>query len=121
MQGRFTQSAIKVLKLAQYEAKHLKHRHVGTEHILLGILDQADNLFYKAEVLANKGYSNTQLIKAIEAVVKRLETVATDTDSNLYTATQALKTKLEQFKNILLTTVTFAVLNNGTDFKLLQF
>ena len=31
MQGRFTQSAIKVLKLAQYEAKHLKHRHVGTE------------------------------------------------------------------------------------------
>ena len=27
MQGRFTQSAIKVLKLAQYEAKHLKHRH----------------------------------------------------------------------------------------------
>lgn len=34
MQGRFTQSAIKVLKLAQYEAKHLKHAHVGTEHIL---------------------------------------------------------------------------------------
>lgn len=26
MQGRFTLSAIKVLKLAQYEAKHLKDR-----------------------------------------------------------------------------------------------
>lgn len=48
MQGRFTQSAIKVLKLAQYEAKHLKHRHVGTEHILLGLLHEGTNVTAKA-------------------------------------------------------------------------
>ena len=48
MQGRFTQSAIKVLKLAQYEAKHLKHRHVGTEHILLGLLHEGTNVAAKA-------------------------------------------------------------------------
>lgn len=48
MQGRFTQSAIKVLKLAQYEAKHLKHAHVGTEHILLGLLHEATNVAAKA-------------------------------------------------------------------------
>lgn len=47
MQGRFTQSAIKVLKLAQYEAKHLKHRHVGTEHILLGLLHEGTNVAAK--------------------------------------------------------------------------
>lgn len=65
----------------------------------VNILDQADNLFYKAEVLASKGYSNKQLIKAVETIVKKLDTVATDTESNLYTATQALKAKLEQFKS----------------------
>lgn len=48
MQGRFTQSAIKVLKLAQYEAKHLKHAHVGTEHILLGPLHEGTNVAAKA-------------------------------------------------------------------------
>lgn len=48
MQGRFTQSAIKVLKLAQYEAKHLKHAHVGTEHILLGLLHEGTNVATKA-------------------------------------------------------------------------
>lgn len=48
MQGRFTQSAIKVLKLAQYEAKHLKHSHVGTEHILLGLLHEGTNVAAKA-------------------------------------------------------------------------
>lgn len=48
MQGRFTQSAIKVLKLAQYEAKHLKHVHVGTEHILLGLLHEGTNVAAKA-------------------------------------------------------------------------
>lgn len=48
MQERFTQSAIKVLKLAQYEAKHLKHAHVGTEHILLGLLHEGTNVAAKA-------------------------------------------------------------------------
>lgn len=48
MQGRFTQSAITVLKLAQYEAKHLKHAHVGTEHILLGLLHEGTNVAAKA-------------------------------------------------------------------------
>ena len=48
MQGRFTQSAIKVLKLAQYEAKHLKHAHVDTEHILLGLLHEGTNVAAKA-------------------------------------------------------------------------
>ncbi|GLU99481.1 ATP-dependent Clp protease ATP-binding subunit [Megamonas funiformis] len=48
MQGRFTQSAIKVLKLAQYEAKHLKHAHVGTEHILLSLLHEGTNVAAKA-------------------------------------------------------------------------
>ena len=78
----------------------VKRELIGTgDESTVNILDQTDNLFYKAEVLANKGYSNKQLIKAVEAIVKKLDTVATDTESNLYTATQALKAKLEQFKS----------------------
>ena len=43
MQERFTESAIKVLKLAKYEAKSLKHNCVGTEHLLLGLLHEASS------------------------------------------------------------------------------
>ena len=48
MQGRFTQNAIKVLKLAQYEARHLKHNYVGTEHLLLGLLHEGNSIAAKA-------------------------------------------------------------------------
>ncbi len=48
MQGHFTQSAIKVLRLAQYEAKNLKNSYVGTEHILLGLLHEGNNPAAKA-------------------------------------------------------------------------
>ena len=48
MQRRFTQNAIKVLKLAQYEARHLKHNYVGTEHLLLGLLHEGNSIAAKA-------------------------------------------------------------------------
>lgn len=48
MQGRFTEGAIKVLKLARYEAKYLKHHFVGTEHILLGLLHDGENIAAKS-------------------------------------------------------------------------
>ena len=50
MQERFTESAIKVLKLAKYEAKSLKHNSVGTEHLLLGLLHEGSNAAAKALV-----------------------------------------------------------------------
>jgi ATP-dependent Clp protease ATP-binding subunit ClpA len=37
---RFTREARRVVVLAETEAKRLGHRHLGTEHLLLGILDQ---------------------------------------------------------------------------------
>ncbi|QAT41429.1 ATP-dependent Clp protease ATP-binding subunit [Clostridium sp. JN-9] len=40
MFGRFTERAQKVLVYAQQEAQSLQHGYVGTEHILLGILDE---------------------------------------------------------------------------------
>lgn len=69
MQSRFTQSAIKVLKLAQYEARHLKHRHVGTEHILLGLLHEGTNLAAKA--LSSIGIDLYTVRQRVHEVVER--------------------------------------------------
>ena len=48
MQGRFTERAVKVLKLAQYEAQELGHDYIGTEHLLLGLLHEGEGVAAKA-------------------------------------------------------------------------
>jgi ATP-dependent Clp protease ATP-binding subunit ClpA len=40
----FTQPAKKVLELALREALLLGHNYIGTEHLLLGVLDEEDGL-----------------------------------------------------------------------------
>jgi ATP-dependent Clp protease ATP-binding subunit ClpA len=47
MYGRFTPRARKVMSLAQDAARRAKHRHVGTEHVLIGILDEGGNVAVK--------------------------------------------------------------------------
>jgi ATP-dependent Clp protease ATP-binding subunit ClpC len=47
MFGRFTPRARKVLSLAQESARGSEHSHVGTEHVLIGILDEGGNLAVK--------------------------------------------------------------------------
>src|SRR6266545_6747752 len=42
--SRFTPRAREALELAQQEARESSHSHVGTEHVLLGILDEGGNL-----------------------------------------------------------------------------
>jgi ATP-dependent Clp protease ATP-binding subunit ClpC len=68
MFSRFTEKAIQAIMLAQEEAKRFHHSYVGTEHILLGIIGDNDNLVVKA--LDEMGQS----IEAIkEAIEERLE------------------------------------------------
>ncbi len=45
---RFTEQARRVVQLAQDEARTLGHDHVGTEHVLLGLLREADSLAARA-------------------------------------------------------------------------
>jgi ATP-dependent Clp protease ATP-binding subunit ClpC len=47
MLERFTDRARSVIKLAQEEVEHFGHSWFGTEHLLLGILKQEDNLAAK--------------------------------------------------------------------------
>ncbi|BCB82147.1 Clp protease N-terminal domain-containing protein [Phytohabitans flavus] len=49
----FSPRAKKVLELSLREALHLKHKHIGTEHILLGLIREGDGL--AAMVLTNAG------------------------------------------------------------------
>jgi ATP-dependent Clp protease ATP-binding subunit ClpA len=44
MFGRFTPRARKIMSLAQEAARSASHSHVGTEHVLIGILGEGRNL-----------------------------------------------------------------------------
>jgi ATP-dependent Clp protease ATP-binding subunit ClpC len=52
---RFTDRARRVLVLAQNEALLLKHSYIGTEHILLGLMDEGEGV--AARALAELGIS----------------------------------------------------------------
>ena len=68
MFSRFTEKAIQAIMLAQEEAKKFHHSYVGTEHILLGIVGEGDNVVLKT--LHDMGFSAEQIRLAIE---ERLE------------------------------------------------
>ncbi|MGA0241729.1 MAG: ATP-dependent Clp protease ATP-binding subunit [Candidatus Marinamargulisbacteria bacterium] len=48
MFSRFTEKAIQAIMVGQEEAKRFNHSYVGTEHILLGIISDKDNIVVKA-------------------------------------------------------------------------
>jgi ATP-dependent Clp protease ATP-binding subunit ClpC len=51
MYERFTDRARKVMQLANEQAKHLNHEYIGTEHILLGLVEEGSGV--AANVLKN--------------------------------------------------------------------
>jgi ATP-dependent Clp protease ATP-binding subunit ClpA len=62
----FTSRAKVVLELSLREAIALKHKHIGTEHILLGLIREGQGL--AAKILADQGLDLKQLrAKTIEA------------------------------------------------------
>lgn len=64
MFSRFTEKAIQSIMLAQEEAKKFHHSYVGTEHILLGIIGEGDNIVIKT--LQELGFSPDQVKSAVE-------------------------------------------------------
>ncbi|MFF9768332.1 Clp protease N-terminal domain-containing protein [Streptomyces sp. NPDC014636] len=65
---RFTVEARKAVVTAQEEARLLKHDYIGTEHLLLGLLDAPDSK--AARVLHQLGYDKETAQVDIAAVVK---------------------------------------------------
>ena len=62
---RFTEDARQVVVQAQEEARRLHHDHIGTEHVLLGLLDQHGSP--TAAVLARHGLTRESTVAAIHA------------------------------------------------------
>jgi ATP-dependent Clp protease ATP-binding subunit ClpA len=65
MFGRFTPRARKVMSLAQEAACGSMHSHVGTEHVLIGILDEGSNVAVR--VLANLDVAPEDLRAELQA------------------------------------------------------
>ncbi|MEU6023119.1 Clp protease N-terminal domain-containing protein [Micromonospora sp. NPDC047134] len=66
--GTFSPRAKKVLELSLREAMRLRHRHIGTEHILLGLLREGGGL--GALVLAEAGVDLDDLRRRVEAALR---------------------------------------------------
>ncbi|MEV6517365.1 Clp protease N-terminal domain-containing protein [Micromonospora chalcea] len=66
--GTFSPRAKKVLELSLREALRLRHRHIGTEHILLGLLREGNGL--AAVVLTEAGADIDDLRRRIDAALR---------------------------------------------------
>ncbi|WP_319460887.1 Clp protease N-terminal domain-containing protein [Micromonospora sp. RTP1Z1] len=66
--GPFSPRSKKVLELALREAIRLRHHHIGTEHILLGLLREGNGL--AALVLTEAGVDLDDLRRRVEAALR---------------------------------------------------
>ncbi|GGL16090.1 hypothetical protein GCM10014719_17770 [Planomonospora parontospora subsp. antibiotica] len=64
---RFTDRARRVVVLAQEEARRLSHDHIGTEHVLLGLLGEEDGV--AARALQSFGIGLEQVRSDIEKII----------------------------------------------------
>ena len=71
---RFTKRSRHVLTLAQEEAQRLQHNYIGTEHLLLGLLDEGEGI--AARVLKNLGVEIDRTRQSIEAIIGQGDQVA---------------------------------------------
>jgi ATP-dependent Clp protease ATP-binding subunit ClpC len=66
---RFTDTAIKVIRLAQEEARRLGHNFVGTEQILLGLIGEGNGV--AAKVLHSLGITLKAVREEVEKIIGR--------------------------------------------------
>ena len=68
MFDRFTDRAKKVMNLARQEAQRFNHEYLGTEHILLGLVQEGSGV--AANVLKNMGIDLSKIRSEVEKIVK---------------------------------------------------
>ncbi len=73
MYGRFTEKAERAINFSQENAMQLGHNYVGTEHLLLGLVKEGTGV--AARVLQNQGVTEDKVLKEIEELVGKGETV----------------------------------------------
>lgn len=65
---RYTENARSVMRQARMEAQKLRHDHLGTEHILLGLIEVKQGV--AASILRHKGIDLSQLKEQVKKMVK---------------------------------------------------
>ena len=66
MKGRYTERAQKVIAIAHSEAKRMGHQVVGTEHILLGLIQEGEGI--AAQVLTGLGLDLPKIQNQVEQI-----------------------------------------------------
>ncbi|MDD5259651.1 MAG: ATP-dependent Clp protease ATP-binding subunit [bacterium] len=73
MFNRFTERAQRAIQLAQEEVKRLNHDYLGTEHLLLGLIDLNEGV--ASLVLANLDLDLSKIRKEVEKIVGAGDTI----------------------------------------------
>jgi ATP-dependent Clp protease ATP-binding subunit ClpC len=69
MYENFTDQALRVMEVANEESKRLRHDYIGTEHILLGLVDGGDSL--AVHVLATLNVDPGEVRSHLAEVMRR--------------------------------------------------
>ncbi len=72
---RFTDRARRVVVLAQEEARMLNHNHIGTEHLLLGLINEGEGV--AAQVLTGMGIGLVTVRQETEQIIGKGEDAPT--------------------------------------------
>lgn len=75
MFDRFTDRARKIMGLGRMEAQRLCHQYIGTEHLLVGMVEEGSGV--AANVLRNLGVGLPEIRGAVEAIAKPGPTMVT--------------------------------------------
>lgn len=74
--SKFTEGAKQALKFAEQKARQLGHNYVGTEHLLLGLIEEKQGV--AANLLSMAGVSETAVMQNIEALIGKGDYVFTN-------------------------------------------
>ncbi len=95
---RYTERARKVIILAQDEAVRLKHDHIGTEHLLLGLLRERESI--AAKILDSFDISAELVRKELENWVPRSEAQSTKEVAFTPRAKRVLELALDETRRL---------------------
>ena len=94
MNGRFTQKAQNALNFSLKSARELGHTYIGSEHLLLGIINENESVAAKVLLLKNFSFQ-----KAKDAVIS-ISGKGSESTANTSDMTPCLKKIIEESANL---------------------